>query len=103
MRYFKPGTICIQCLSPSCEHLAPPPDVLAWQELKLIRLLMAANQNKEIAYQMNIAEGTVKVMVTRIYAKLGFKMCGQPRIRLAQWGEANKHLLTLAPPPRKAA
>ena len=101
----KSGTVCIQCMSASCEHLivtqATPR--LTEQDQKIIRLLMAANAQKEIAFQLGLSQATVKLYIARIYEKLDLQGWGTPRTRLVLWGQEHAHLLALAPPPRKAA
>jgi DNA-binding NarL/FixJ family response regulator len=48
----------------SAEHLTP-------RELEVVHLVAAGLRNKEIARRLTLAEGTVKVHLHHIYAKLG--------------------------------
>ena len=48
-------------------------DDLSSREIDVVRLIAAGNANKEIAFQLSIAEETVKSHVTNILAKLGAK------------------------------
>jgi DNA-binding NarL/FixJ family response regulator len=46
-------------------------DDLSSREIDVLRLIATGNANKEIAFQLSIAEETVKSHVTNILAKLG--------------------------------
>lgn len=55
------------------EEKAFPFDTLNAQELRIIQLLCEGHSNKEIAFQLNHTEGTVKNYVSRILEKTGCK------------------------------
>ncbi len=53
------------------QHLAENPRPLTVRERQIIEVLSDGATNKEIGRQLNLAEGTVKVHLHRIYRKLG--------------------------------
>ena len=55
------------------------------REGQLVALLTQGLKNKEIAWKLNIAEGTVKVYMSRMFQKLGVK----DRLELALYGLKN--------------
>jgi DNA-binding NarL/FixJ family response regulator len=58
---------------------------LTRREGQLVALLSQGLKNKEIAYQLSISEGTVKVYMSRLFQKLGVK----DRFELALYGLRN--------------
>jgi DNA-binding NarL/FixJ family response regulator len=58
---------------------------LTRREGQLVALLCQGLKNKEIAYQLSISEGTVKVYMSRLFQKLGVK----DRFELALYGLKN--------------
>jgi DNA-binding NarL/FixJ family response regulator len=58
---------------------------LTRREGQLVALLSQGLKNKEIAYQLSISEGTVKVYMSRLFQKLGVK----DRFELALYGLKN--------------
>lgn len=59
--------------------------VLSVREQEVMLLAAKGNANKAIACQLNIAEGTVKLHLHRVYRKLGVK----GRFSLAEFSYAN--------------
>jgi two-component system, NarL family, nitrate/nitrite response regulator NarL len=59
--------------------------VLSRREGQLITLLSHGLKNKEIAFDLQISEGTVKVYLSRLYQKVGVS----DRFELALWGLKN--------------
>jgi NarL family two-component system response regulator LiaR len=49
----------------------PPPELLTNRELEVLRLLAQGKHNPEIARNLAISEGTVKIHVHHIISKLG--------------------------------
>ncbi len=58
---------------------------LSPRESQLVTLVMKGLKNKEIAFRLGIAEGTVKVYLSRLFDKTGV----QDRWELALWGIRN--------------
>ncbi|PPR09245.1 MAG: Transcriptional regulatory protein DegU [Proteobacteria bacterium] len=48
-------------------------DVLSRREVEILKYIAKGHSNKEIAYELNLAEGTVKVHVKKILTKLGLQ------------------------------
>jgi DNA-binding NarL/FixJ family response regulator len=48
----------------SAEHLTP-------REIEVVQMVAAGHRNKEIARRLTLTEGTVKVHLHNVYAKLG--------------------------------
>ncbi len=64
---------------------------LAPHEVKIVSLLALGHKDREIATQLHLTEGTVKVYVAHLYRKLGFvKTWGNHRIRLVLWWLENE-------------
>jgi DNA-binding NarL/FixJ family response regulator len=59
---------------------------LAAREKQIVGLIRQAKANKEIAYELHLAEGTVKVYISVIFKKLGI----QNRTELALWAMGNQ-------------
>ena len=62
--------------------LTSKPIQLTKRETQLVRLLTQGLKNKEIAFDLNITEGSVKIYLSRLYAKTG----AQDRYELALYG-----------------
>ena len=66
--------VCLGCRAPDSyairmkrlRETRPSP-----RELQIIMLVVAAHSNKEIAFQLRLSEGTVKVYLSRLFIKLG--------------------------------
>jgi len=54
---------------------------LSSREKQVVKLIQQAKLNKEIAYELNLTEGTIKEYLNRIFRKLGVKN----RTELAIW------------------
>jgi len=59
----------MDCRKPA-EAKGPASRVLSLREKQIIRLIQQAKLNKEIAYELCLAEGTIKEYLNRIYRKL---------------------------------
>lgn len=62
---------------------------LSRRDLQLARLVTEGRLNKEISFCLGITEGTVKVYMSNLYAKLGVGN----RAELAAWTVRNENLL----------
>jgi DNA-binding NarL/FixJ family response regulator len=71
---------------------AAPVVRLSKREGQLVSLLAQGMKNKEIAYQLSLSEGTVKVYLSRLFEKLGVK----DRFELALYGLRNLTTGTMA-------
>ena len=76
--------------SPSI-HLAP-------RQLQLARLVSAWLRNKEIAHQLNLTEGTVRVYISTLFHTVGGNM---NRAALAAWYVRNEPELLAAEQAKK--
>jgi DNA-binding NarL/FixJ family response regulator len=65
---------------------SPLPDPLTPRELEVLRLVAQGKTNREIAEQLTIAAGTVKLHVEHIIAKLGVSDRTQAAVRAIQIG-----------------
>lgn len=72
--------ICPECRSPRSGHKPLNPK-LSFREKQVIHLVAQAKLNKEIAYELHLAEGTIKEYLNRIFQKLG----ATNRTELAVW------------------
>lgn len=54
---------------------------LNFRERQIVNLVRQAKLNKEIAYELRLAEGTIKEYLNRVFRKLGVKN----RTELAIW------------------
>jgi DNA-binding NarL/FixJ family response regulator len=54
---------------------------LSFRERQVVNLVCKAKQNKEIAYELHLTEGTIKEYLNRIFRKLGVSN----RTELAVW------------------
>lgn len=58
-------------LAPPGEDLGPPPLLLSRREREIAQLVARGARNKEIAWELGLAEGTVKLHISRTFRKLG--------------------------------
>ena len=72
--------ICPDCRSPRSRQ-KPLNPTLSFREKQVIHLVAQAKLNKEIAYELHLAEGTIKEYLNRIFQKLGTTN----RTELAVW------------------
>jgi DNA-binding CsgD family transcriptional regulator len=71
---------------------------LSHRELQLAQLVTEGQQNKEIGFQLGITEGTVKVYMSHLFAKLGVSN----RAELSAWAARRNGDLQPAPPRTSA-
>lgn len=90
-RHHIAGTICIECRSAVCSHLTVSA-TLAPHLVPVVRMVGAFAQNKEIAIQCGLTEGTVKGYLNQIYQCMGYYGAGS-RMRLGRWAQDNAELL----------
>lgn len=76
--------ICPDCRTPRSVGKRLNPQ-LTFREKQVIQLVTQAKLNKEIAYELHLAEGTIKEYLNRIFQKVGTSN----RTELAVW--AIKH------------
>lgn len=74
-------------------------DVLSRREVEILKYIAKGFSNKEIAYELSLAEGTVKVHVKKILTKLGLQNRTQGAIYAINkgWGpseEEIKHIMS---------
>lgn len=67
--------VCLDCRKPN--HTTS----LSFREKQIVRLVQQAKANKEIAFELHLAEGTIKEYMNRIFRKLDIKS----RTELAVW------------------
>lgn len=72
--------ICSACSRPKELQKALNPN-LSFRERQVVHLVCKAKQNKEIAYELHLTEGTIKEYLNRIFRKLGVSN----RTELAVW------------------
>jgi len=65
---------------------SPSPESLTERETEVLRLLARGKANKEIAYELNLSEGTIKTHVSVILAKLGLQSRTQAAIYASNIG-----------------
>jgi DNA-binding NarL/FixJ family response regulator len=80
------GAHLLQALAASGSTVMPGPDALTARELDVLRLLASGRTNKEIASQLIVALGTVKVHVERILSKLGSTNRSEAAVRAIELG-----------------
>ena len=74
--------VCAACGKPKeMQKTALNPN-LSFRERQVVNLVCKAKQNKEIAYELHLTEGTIKEYLNRIFRKLGVSN----RTELAVWG-----------------
>jgi DNA-binding NarL/FixJ family response regulator len=83
--------ICLECNSTDCEHLRKP-RALTPQEARCLVLVSRGLLNKEIAYELDLTEGTVKIYNCQAYRKLGV----HTRVAAALWARDHADLLNQA-------
>jgi len=73
--------ICAVCRRPKDREGKPLSQHLSFREKQIVDLVCQARQNKEIAYQLHLSEGTIKEYLNRIFRKVSVKN----RTELAVW------------------
>ena len=73
--------ICSVCRRPKDREGKPLSQHLSFREKQIVDLICQARQNKEIAYQLHLSEGTIKEYLNRIFRKISVKN----RTELAIW------------------
>ena len=73
--------ICLRCRKPRPERRRIVSCDLTTRERQVVRLVRSGKLNKEIAYELHLAEGTIKEYLNRIFRKLKVKN----RTELAVW------------------
>ena len=73
--------ICSDCRRPKDRESKPFSEHLSFREKQIVDLICQARQNKEIAYQLHLSEGTIKEYLNRIFRKISVKN----RTELAIW------------------
>jgi DNA-binding NarL/FixJ family response regulator len=63
---------------------------LSFREKQVVRLVVQAKLNKEIAHELHLTEGTIKEYLNRIFRKLGTSN----RTELAVWALTHHHAVT---------
>lgn len=77
------GIVCKQCKIPPPKSWKERPPLRAGRQNQILELLRQAKGNKQIAYELRLSEGTVKV-----YMNLLMRKTGMPnRVALAIWAE----------------
>jgi DNA-binding NarL/FixJ family response regulator len=76
--------ICPGCRLPKSAKKSLSPQ-LSFREKQVVNLVSQAKLNKEIAYELHLAEGTIKEYLNRIFRKLGLTN----RTELAVWALSN--------------
>ncbi|GGP15559.1 LuxR C-terminal-related transcriptional regulator [Oceanobacillus neutriphilus] len=72
-------------MSRPIEFLDDGMDALTARERDVLRLLVSGVSNKEMAKQLFLSEGTIRVYLTRIYSKLQVKSRAQAILRTKEW------------------
>jgi DNA-binding NarL/FixJ family response regulator len=78
--------ICEACRKP-IEANVYQSQPLSFREKQIVKLIQQAKLNKEIAYELHLAEGTIKEYLNRIFRKVGTKN----RTELAIWAFTNSN------------
>jgi DNA-binding NarL/FixJ family response regulator len=77
--------VCAECKKPKAKPPRYSPSLrgrpLTARETQVVNLVAAGKPSKEIAYQLHLGEGTIKVAISTILAKTGL----ENRTRLAVW------------------
>ena len=73
--------ICSDCRRPKDREGKSFSQHLSFREKQIVDLICQARQNKEIAYQLHLSEGTIKEYLNRIFRKISVKN----RTELAIW------------------
>lgn len=74
--------LCPACRQPKLRPDESPNKDLTFRERQIIELVYQAKYNKEIAYELCLAEGTIKQYLNNLFRKLGVKN----RTGVALWG-----------------
>ena len=77
------GRVCTECKKPRVKQELPPlrGQALTVRERQIAALVAEAKPSKEIAYQLHLAVGSIKTMVSTILSKTGMAN----RTALAVW------------------
>jgi len=73
---------CKLCQTPRCLQPVRRGDPLTLRETQVLRLVVQALANKEIAYELHLSESAVKGHLSRLFAKAGVRGRGG----LMLWG-----------------
>ena len=81
------GRVCPACRAPRVltRRLPPATRDLSFRERQIAQLVCQGKQNKEIAFELHLTEGTIKEYLNRIFRKLDIKN----RTGLAVWAIHN--------------
>jgi len=74
--------VCSACGRPKGLQKTDLSPNLSFRERQVVNLVCKAMQNKEIAFELHLTEGTIKEYLNRIFRKLGVSN----RTELAVWG-----------------
>ena len=77
--------LCASCKTPK-PTLKPLNSDLSFRERQVVNLVARGKLNKEIAYELHLAEGTIKEYLNRIFRKIGTTN----RTELAVWALTHK-------------
>jgi DNA-binding NarL/FixJ family response regulator len=68
-------TFCIPCSSMACAHINRTPSHFTAREISMLRSLLdpMTPSGKQIAHNLGITEGTLKVYFVRMHKKLGWR------------------------------
>ena len=72
--------VCSSCRRPKAQGKAISRH-LSFRENQIVNLICQAKQNKEIAYELHLSEGTIKEYLNRIFRKLDVKSRTELAIR----------------------
>ncbi|MFD1385488.1 response regulator transcription factor [Oceanobacillus oncorhynchi subsp. oncorhynchi] len=72
-------------LSKRAEPLDEDVNKLTSREKDVLRLLISGATNREMANQLFLSEGTIRVYLTRVYSKLEVKSRSQAILRAKEW------------------
>lgn len=73
--------LCADCRAPKSVRNKALNPKLSFREKQVVNLISKAKQNKEIAFELHLTEGTIKEYLNRIFRKLGISN----RTELAIW------------------
>jgi DNA-binding CsgD family transcriptional regulator len=80
--------VCQACNKPRLDN-----GQLTLREKQVIALVTQAKLNKEIAYDLHLSEGTIKVYLSQVFRKLGVRN----RLELALWSFGHQAECSLTP------
>jgi two-component system nitrate/nitrite response regulator NarL len=72
-------------LPPGVDAIDPAAAALTAREIEIVQMLVRGLRNKEVAAELGISEGTVKVHLHKVYEKLGV----DGRVELVLWAQAH--------------